>query len=108
MAELGLQEITLSGLSLALQAASAGGDTFKNDGNTFLVVDNADAADITVTITAQRTCNLGFLHDQEVTVPAGSRLFLGPFNTKRFNDDSDQVHVSYSAVTNVTVGAVQL
>lgn len=108
MADLAIQQTALAGLTPTFSAASAGGDTFSNDGKTVLRVKNDGAASVDVTFTAQRKCNQGFLHDEVGTVAAGAEETFGPFEWSRFNDDTQKVHVSYSDATSVTLAAVRV
>jgi hypothetical protein len=84
-------------------AASGGGDTLPNDGNTVLHVKNGGGSSITATVTSNKKCDQGFLHDDVVAVAAGAEKVIGPFNVGRFGRN---VAVTYSAVTTVTVAAV--
>lgn len=109
MAVLTVQSMTEQGLTPAFVAADVAGDSFANDGKTYLHVKNADAADITVTVDSQKQCDQGFDHDIVVTIPAGGEKLIGPFNISRFKDlATGLVNVSYSVVTNVTVAAIKL
>ncbi len=72
------------------------------------MVKNGSAGAITVTANSQVACNQGFDHDQTVSVPAGSELWIGTFAPDRWNDSSGKVQVTYSAVTSVTVAAVRV
>lgn len=103
MAAIAIQNSGLSGLKPIYSAATAGGDTFFNDGNTVLHVKNADATSKTVTINSVTQCSFGFDHDVVVAVPAGEERVIGPFSTSRFGANPE---VTYSAVTSVTVAAV--
>ncbi len=103
MAQLTVQKISLSGTDPSFAAASAGGDTFANDGNTVLRVKNGGTAAISVTVDAITPCNFGFDHDASVSVPAGGAREIGPFPQNRFGVTAA---VSYSGVTSVTVAAV--
>jgi len=88
----------------------ASGDTFANDGNTFLHVKNANAGTCTVTIASQKPCDQGGTHPNVVVVAAttGDEM-IGPFNPARFNDASGNVVVTtYSVTTSVSVAAVRL
>lgn len=86
-------------------SAGAGGDTFRNDGATELLVYNPGILSITVTAAAQRRCSHGFMDDWEVTVEAGQVFPFGPFPASRFNDSSGLVSISYSSVAGITVSA---
>jgi len=105
MAQLSVQQIAKTGLNPSLAAANAGGDTFKTNEKTFLVVKNGGASPITVTIDSKTNCDQGYDHDLEVSVPAGEERWIGIFERHRF---SGTVAVSYSDVTSVTVGAFSL
>lgn len=109
MAAIAPQLIDLTGLEdFTLAAASGGGDTFLNDGTLLLVVDNAGGAPITVTVDSLRASDYGTDEDIAVSVPAGSRTFLGPFDHGRFNTTAQTVGVTYSSVTSVTVAALKV
>lgn len=108
MAALTIQTAGLTGLTKTMAAASAGGDTFANDGKTVFSVKNGGASAITVTINSQHLCNQGFDHDLVVSVAAGSEISFPELDIYRFNDTSGNVVVTYSAVTSVTVAAVKV
>ncbi|RMH11193.1 MAG: hypothetical protein D6698_16785 [Gammaproteobacteria bacterium] len=116
MATLTVNTFDIDGAGIALGAAGGSGDVFTNDGTerTFLIVDNASGSSITVTITAQKsqvtTAEYGQIDvaDKTITVPNGSRYYIGPFKTSLYNNSSGQVAVSYSATTSVTVAAVKM
>jgi hypothetical protein len=104
MATLSVTQITTAGVTEpALVPASAGGDQFSDNGRTFMRVTNGGASPITVTVTAQRTCDQGQSHNITNTVAAGATEVMGPF-TDRSRDAAGFVQVTYSAVTSVTVG----
>lgn len=107
MAELTVQNIVLAGAQrAALVSAASGGDTFKNDGKTFLDVNNGDASGITVTIAGQRNLPLGTSATKTISVGATTNTLIGPFPVGNYNRETDEnVVVTYSAVTSVTVGA---
>lgn len=110
MAELTVQDIVQAGLSPTLVAAAAGGDTFDNDGRTFFHIDNGGGASITVTFAQQAACSIGVVgdHDIAVAVLAGEERMIGPFEKHIFDDSDEEVEVTYSGVTTVTVGAIKL
>lgn len=107
MATLTPQKVAASGLNLALAAADVAGDQFLGAGRKVLVMLNGDAAPKTVTITSQvsnpRPGTIA--QNQAVTVPAGERRYIGPFENG-FVDTNGYVQVTYDAVTSVTVGVL--
>lgn len=105
MAVLTVKQISLTGLNPAPAAAAAGGDSFANNGKTYLYVNNGGGGQITATIDAVSNCNFGFDHDAAVAVPAGETRLIGPFPTNRFGPTCG---VTYSGVTSVTVEARSL
>lgn len=105
MATLTVQQIDLDGEAADYVACNAGGDQFTNNGRTFIHLKNTNAATRTVTINSQRACDQGFDHDQAVIIPATTGdVMIGPFPTARFNDASNFVQLTYSAVTNLSIG----
>lgn len=113
MAVLTVQDISQTGVAGTLAAATATtGDTFVNDGKTFIEVYNAAVASINVTIKSQVPCNLSSLHDLVVPVAgsgtASERKKIGPFEPSRFNDATGKVTVICSSATTVTIGAFSL
>jgi hypothetical protein len=108
MAQLNVEDVSLSGVAPAMVAADVNGDTFSNDGRTMFKVTNGSAAAITATITSPQPCNYGYNHDVAVNVAAGATVDVGPFPPARFNNHQGNVSVSYSAVTSVTVSPVRL
>lgn len=105
MAELTVQVIAQAGLNPSYGAAAAGGDTFENDGKTYLHVKNGGAGSITVTVDADKNCDQGFDHNASVAVPAGGERIIGPFPLHQY---PAKPSVTYSGVTSVTVAAVRL
>lgn len=108
MANLYVQRATLTGLSPSYTAADPAGDEFANSGRAVLHVKNGGAASIDVTINSEAPCDYGYDHDVVVAVPAGAERIIGPFPKQRFNDPLSKVHVSYSAVTSVTVAVLEV
>lgn len=108
MAVLTVQDVTAAGITPDYVAASATGDSFPNNGRVMLHVKNGGTAAIDVTIISAKTCNFGFQHNITVSVPASGEKMIGPFPPERFNNDQGQVQVNYSAVTSVTVAALEV
>jgi hypothetical protein len=107
MAEITRQNLSLSGTSLNYVSASDGGDYFRNNDSTNLFIKNTDASSLTVTIFAQRQCNHGFLHDQEITVAAGEEVVISEMETSRFNDENGDVQIDYNDYTLAEVAVVR-
>ena len=112
MATLTVQEVNKDGLEPTYSAAASGGDTFNNDSDRkFLHVKNGDASSKTVTIAAivSETERPGFgtlaVADISVSVPAGSAKLIGPIPRTAYGTQPD---IQYSAITSVTVAALEL
>lgn len=107
MAALTVQNILIDGAQKAtLVPAAAAGDSFVNEGKTFIEVDNGDAGDITVTIAGQRNLPLGTSADQTIVVAGLSVALIGPFPVGNYNRETDEsVVIDYSAVVSVIVAA---
>jgi hypothetical protein len=84
----------------------ANGDTFVNDGKTFLHVKNANAGTCTVTIASAVNCNQGVNHPNVVVVAAttGDEI-IGDFDPARFG--STVTVTSYSVTASVLVAAIR-
>ena len=116
MALLTVEKIVDTGLNPNLVAADVGGDTFKNQtaSRTFIYVDNASGAPITVTVTAQTTSavtsGLGKTTkaDSITSVTNAQFRLIGPFPAVAFNDGTGTVSITYSAVTSVTVAVIEV
>lgn len=88
-------------------AASAGGDTFVNDGKTLFLVKNGSASPITVSFTIVSAVDGVTPAAKQVTVPATTTSVIGPFPGNVYSDPvTGNVAVAYSAVTTVTVKAM--
>lgn len=109
MSLLTVQNVSLDGLEPSFAAAAEDGDTFVNNGRTFLHVKNADTvAERTVTIDSLVDCNQGHNHDIVVEVPAEEERIIGPFSPSRFNSNTGVVSVTYDNHSDVTVAAISL
>lgn len=110
MALLTTQVITraATGLTPALVAANAGGDTFLNLGKEWLEINNASGAPITTTFALPYTVDGIAVPGKAVVIPAGQRRFIGPFPPGFYNDTTTgQIAISYSGVTSLTIGCFQ-
>lgn len=108
MALLTTQIVSVAGIAQTLAAATAGGDTFFPNDVTILVVKNGDGSPHTVTVVSPVNCDQGFEHDVAVVVAAGATELIGPFPAGRFAAANGQGSITYSAVTSVTIAAVQV
>lgn len=109
MAVLATVKPTINGVLLAAVAAAAGGDQIvKPNGNVILYVKNGGASAINVTVDAAALQGgLSFV-DPVIAVAAGAERLIGPLDPRFFNDATGLVSITYSAVTTVTVAAVQV
>lgn len=100
---------TGNGVLLGAAAASGGGDTFTNDGNTFLYVKNGSGGSITVTVAIPYTVdNVAVSTGKALVVAAGEERLFGPFPTGIYTDpNTGNVSLTYSGVTSLTVAAVK-
>lgn len=108
MTTLTVQEPTPSGVVVSTAAAAALGDEFANTGKEILEVTNGSGGALTVTVTAQKACSHGTLHNGGGSVAAGATKRFGPFPRDRFNDINGKVQVTYSGVTSLTVAVIKV
>jgi len=104
-----VQDIALAGITPSYAAANADGNSFDNQGGSYLQVKNGSGSQITVTIPTPAKVGGVDLEDITVTVAAttGDKV-IGPFAPELFNQSGGVVHVNYSAVTTITAGAFKL
>ena len=109
MAVLSVQEIIRAGIVPTYNAASAGGDSFPNDGGTLLHFKNTNAAARNVTIATQITVDGKAVADDVINIPAttGDKM-VGPFPSGIYNDVNGRVQLTYDAATNLTVAVMRL
>ena len=110
MSSLTVKNVSLTGLKPIFVAATEEGDTFVNNGRTFLHVKNADTvAERTVTINSLVDCNQGHDHNIEVEIPKEEERIIGPFSPSRFNSNTGVVSVTYDDDhSEVKVAAISL
>ncbi len=104
MPTLTVNSLSRDGVDDAGVAADAGGDQFANSGAEFFRIHNGGGAQITVTIATQLAVDGEAVADKTVDVPAGESRVIGPFPTGLYNDSSNNIQLTYSGVTSVTVG----
>lgn len=91
-------------------AADVNGNYFTNDGHQLLIVHhtNAEGADVTLTVVTQLTIDDEAVDDKEIAIVKGKRYLIGFFPPAWYNDGDGCVQLTYSAVTDVTVGVITL
>jgi hypothetical protein len=101
---------TVSGGALTYTPASAGGDTvaFGSATRPIILIRNASAASITVTMTGVVPCNQGSLHNVPVTCAVGDTEIDPPAQVIDASGTATRgnVGLTYSATTSITVAAV--
>ena len=86
-------------------AASATIPIYKDE-KLAVLANNASAGAVTVTVKAGDGIR-NVLGDLAVSVPAGSKMLIGPFDSMRFGSGG-KLTVTTSAQTSVTIGVIQL
>ncbi|MEY5098722.1 MAG: hypothetical protein RJA36_1441 [Pseudomonadota bacterium] len=111
MATLSVQTLTGKGKVIPSFAnAAGGGDVAPNAGGGItIVVRNGDASAKTVTFKsfAETALEGTAVADKAFSIPAGGLLIFGPLDVKPWNNGSNQVEITYSAVTSVTVAVIK-
>jgi len=103
------QQLSDTGLIAAYSPAVADGHAVENNGKVILHVKNDSATDVTVTIRSEYSVNGLKLTDRVITVAANSAVFIGPLDTKIYNQSdglAGQVAIDYSAVDGVSIAAL--
>jgi len=103
-----VESIILTGLTPTMNAASSDtdGNTFVNDGRTFVYIDNGYTGTITATFITPLTVNGLAVADQTVAVATGANAAVGPFLPETFNTSSGKCQVTWSGTTTVTFGVM--
>lgn len=109
MAQLAYQSSSILGGTVALAAASAGGDTVLPNSRGALLVQNGSGAPITVTVAVPGNTKYSQPNpDVAVSVAAGAYKLVGPLPVDLADSADGLVHVTYSAAASVNVAAVQI
>ena len=115
MAQLTAQQITQAGLEpVYVTPTVTEGDKVANTGKQFFDVQNDSGSAITATVVPEITTVvdplLGTLKKENavLNLAAGEEGFLGPFETKAFNDSSGNIKITCSAVSSVKLAALFL
>lgn len=107
MATLAVQAADLDGLDATYNAVAAS-DVFPNDGRTIIHVVNASGTADTVGIVSTQTVNGLAVADAGGSVPGGEDRFFGPFKTSVFNNNNQQVQVTHTQTTSVTMAVIRV
>ena len=95
-----VENIVLTGLTpptMTIASSDADGNTFVNDGRTFLYISNAYTATLTVTVVTPRTVNGLDVDDLTVSVTADNDYSaIGPFLPETFNNSSGKCQVTWA------------
>jgi len=104
-----VQEIVRAGLTPVLAAANTDGSYIPNDGRVFLQVKNTNGAAVTVTIDTPGSVDGNAIANLAVIIPltSGDKL-IGPFPPAIYNQSDGTIKVTFSAVTDVTIGAFRI
>ena len=108
------QEISEAGVVVTYGAATADGDVVDNEGTIFLHLKNGGGSEMTVTITAQTTSVDSPLYgaltkaNASKAIAASTEVFIGPFQINAYNNTDEQIAITYSGVTSVTIAALYL
>ena len=114
MAQLTAQQITQAGLEpVYVTPTVTEGDKVANTGKQFFHVQNDSGSAITATVVPEITTVvdplLGTLKKKcSLKSSCGEEGFLGPFETKAFNDSSGNIKITCSAVSSVKLAALFL
>lgn len=107
MATLTVQATDLDGLEATYNAVAAS-DVFANDGKTIIHVVNASGTADTVGIVSTQTVDGLAVADAGGSVPGGEDRFFGPFKPSVFNNASQQVQVTHTQTTSVTMAILRV
>jgi hypothetical protein len=92
-----------------LVAAHGGGDSIAPNDNGVLVVKNGSGSTITVTMIVPGNTKYGIANpDPTFAVTAGNTAYIGTLPSDLANPSTGLVDFTYSGVTSLTVGGVQI
>ena len=100
------QKVVASGLNATMSAANVDGHSVRSNGRTIIVVDNADASPMNVTLQTPGQIGGLDISEQVIAVPAGESRYIKLDKVhERLNRD---VYVDFSSVTSLTIAALQI
>lgn len=101
---------SLTGVATTYTAVDAvNGNYFTNAGSEYLIIKNASASAVTVTVKSV-PCSHGRTGDAVVTVPASGERTVGPFPRELFNQPApnrNNVNVDFSSGASVTAAVIK-
>lgn len=109
MAQLAVQQASLSGTPVTYTAAAGGGDTFTLPHDAVaLRVKNGGGSPITVSVAFPGTTPYGVANPVRTTssIAAAAEVVIGPIPPSAVDVSTGLVSVTYSGVTSVTVAVV--
>jgi hypothetical protein len=107
MATLTPVQAKIAGNVVTMAAASAGGDKVDANEDTALLVTNGGGSSINVTVAVPGNTEFGQPEpDVVIAVAAGATKLIGPLPVKLEDATDRLVHITYSAVTSVTIAAL--
>ena len=109
MAQLAVQQASLSGTPVTYTAAAGGGDTFAvPSGAVGLRIKNGGGSAITATLAFPGSTSYGVPNPAKTTssIAAGAEVVVGPIPGSAVDPSTGLASVSYSGVTSVTVAVV--
>jgi hypothetical protein len=107
MATLGYQTPKTSGTTVNFVACASGGDKIPARGRGCVLVKNGDASSKTVTVAVPGNDSYGSARpDFSVVVAAGATVAIGPFDSDLEDPTDSLVHLTYSAVTSLSIAAI--
>lgn len=109
MAQLSYHQAAVAGTAIAFSAATVSGDTVPDNPNGGVLVKNDDVSAKTVTVVVPGNTRFGQAEpDVAVTVAAGETRLIGPLPSELADPTDGLVHLTYSAVTSLSVAAVSI
>lgn len=105
--DLATQSFTSSGAVPTYSAANVDGHTIINSGKTLLHVKNGSGGSINVTIATPGSADGLALADRVVAVAAGAEKIIGRLNPSVYNNANGKITATFSAVSSVTVAAIE-
>lgn len=107
MAVLAVTPVIRTGTTDVTISANSGGDLLPNTGKEWIEVINASGSSMNVIVSGYVDAQVVAI--QTIAVPgSGARKKIGPFPPHIYNNTSQQVAITYSLATSVTIGAYSL